>query len=142
MHNDNNYTSSSMLLLFAITVLLFGNLFAAPSLLKDEDSDDFVEFYDQRQNGTENIRIDMNGMIIVVSPLEALLAAASLLNPIFPTDFEDEFNFKKTSQGSDNKHPIPAITGTGKPNHNNKRESIQTSTTEKNNNNINNKKKG
>lgn len=140
MHNDNNYTSSNMLVLFVVVVLLFGNVFAAPSLLtKDEDNDDFVEFYDQRQNGTENIRIDMNGMVIVVSPLEALLAAATLLDPIFPSDFEDEFNFKKTSKGSENKHPVSTTTGT----HNSKRESIQNpTTTEKNNNTINNKKKG
>jgi hypothetical protein len=33
--------------------------------------------YDQRQNGTENFRLHINGVVIVHAPLEALLASVS-----------------------------------------------------------------
>ncbi|XP_069689261.1 uncharacterized protein [Periplaneta americana] len=34
--------------------------------------------YDQRQNGSENIRVHVNGIVIVHAPLEALVALASV----------------------------------------------------------------
>lgn len=34
--------------------------------------------YDQRQNGTENFRLHINGVVIVHAPLDALLALASV----------------------------------------------------------------
>lgn len=34
------------------------------------------EFYDQRQNGSENYRIHMDGMVVVVAPPEALMSVA------------------------------------------------------------------
>ncbi|KAF7989153.1 hypothetical protein HCN44_007463 [Aphidius gifuensis] len=35
------------------------------------------DYFDQRQNGTENYRIHVDGLVLVVAPIEALLLAAS-----------------------------------------------------------------
>lgn len=45
---------------------------------------DTTDYYDQRQNGTENYRIHVDGVVLVFAPVEALLlagAAASTLEP-------------------------------------------------------------
>lgn len=36
------------------------------------------EFYDQRQNGSENYRIHMDGMVVVVAPPEALMSISNV----------------------------------------------------------------
>lgn len=36
-----------------------------------------VDYYDQRQNGTENYRIHVDGVIFVVAPIETLLLAGA-----------------------------------------------------------------
>lgn len=91
---DNNW----IVAVFVALVSLFNILFAAPtatSTLQDEDNG-IMEYYDQRQNGTENIRIDLNGVVIVVSPLEALLTAASLFDSsLFQENFDDGIDFFK-----------------------------------------------
>ncbi|XP_075218116.1 uncharacterized protein LOC142322913 [Lycorma delicatula] len=59
-------------------------ILAAPS--SDNDFEDV--FYDQRQNGSENFRIHLNDVMVVVAPAEALLSVAAgseLLNPT-PSD--------------------------------------------------------
>ncbi|XP_072745881.1 uncharacterized protein [Anoplolepis gracilipes] len=38
---------------------------------------DTIDYYDQRQNGTENYRIHVDGVIFVFAPVEALLLAGS-----------------------------------------------------------------
>ncbi|XP_015175284.1 PREDICTED: uncharacterized protein LOC107065806 [Polistes dominula] len=38
------------------------------------------DHYDQRQNGTENYRVHIDGVVIVVAPVEALLMANDLIN--------------------------------------------------------------
>ncbi|GLV34122.1 hypothetical protein CBL_00051 [Carabus blaptoides fortunei] len=49
---------------------------------------DVKEFYDQRQNGTENYRIDIKDFAIVITPLETLLNIATMLDPIFLEGFK------------------------------------------------------
>lgn len=60
-------TTLSVLLL----VSLIGYSFCAPAV--DEEI-----VYDQRQNGTENFRVHINGIVIVHAPLEALTALSSV----------------------------------------------------------------
>ena len=36
--------------------------------------------YDQRQNGTENYRINLNGVIVLLAPAETVLQVAQLAN--------------------------------------------------------------
>lgn len=46
--------------------------------------------YDQRQNGTENYRLNIDGVVIAVAPAESLLAAASEIDfGDLLTDLED-----------------------------------------------------
>lgn len=49
---------------------------------------DVKQFYDQRQNGTENYRIDIKDFAIVITPLETLLNVATMLDPIFFEEFK------------------------------------------------------
>lgn len=56
-----------------LLVFKFGGLFAAP--VKDYD-DPNIELHDQRQNGTENYRLDMKDVVIVFSPLETMFSIA------------------------------------------------------------------
>lgn len=50
---------------------------AAASAAPLKDDDDNVELHDQRQNGTENYRLDMKDVLIVFSPLETIISAAA-----------------------------------------------------------------
>lgn len=53
---------------------------AAPASTYSETTD----YYDQRQNGTENYRIHLNGLVFVFAPVEAMLlagAAAGISEP-------------------------------------------------------------
>jgi hypothetical protein len=47
------------------------------------------DYFDQRQNGTENYRIHVDGLVLVVAPVEALLLASGMPDNIsdsyFPT---------------------------------------------------------
>lgn len=49
---------------------------------------EFDEVYDQRQNGSENYRLNVDGVVLVWSPPGGLLQAASLLDPAL---FEGEY---------------------------------------------------
>jgi len=62
---------------------------------------DTTDYYDQRQNGSENYRIHMDGFVFVIAPFETLLlagAAAGNSEPnfsnqgIFPIQSVDELN--------------------------------------------------
>lgn len=57
-------------------VLFFFSSFIGSILCAPAVGDETV--YDQRQNGTENIRVHMKGVVIVHAPLEALVALASV----------------------------------------------------------------
>lgn len=46
---------------------------AAPTTVRSDTTD----FYDQRQNGTENYRIHVDGVVLVFAPVEALLLAGA-----------------------------------------------------------------
>lgn len=53
---------------------------------------DIVEYYDQRQNGTDNYRIHLDGLVFVFAPVEALLlagAAGGTLQPNLPISSQD-----------------------------------------------------
>lgn len=59
-------------------VYLIANLITSAPI-KDASTDDTdVELHDQRQNGTENYRVEMKDVLIVFSPMEALISAAAL----------------------------------------------------------------
>jgi hypothetical protein len=57
-------------------VLFFFSSFIGSILCAPAVGDETV--YDQRQNGTENIRVHMKGVVIVHAPLEALVALAGV----------------------------------------------------------------
>ena len=57
--------------LFAFFVYLIIPSFGAPAVTEET-------VYDQRQNGSENIRVHVNDVVIVHAPVEALIAFASL----------------------------------------------------------------
>ncbi|KAJ9593959.1 hypothetical protein L9F63_014600 [Diploptera punctata] len=57
--------------LLAFLVYLLVPSFSAPAVTEET-------FYDQRQNGSENLRIHVNGIYIIDAPAEVLLALASL----------------------------------------------------------------
>jgi hypothetical protein len=58
------------LVLFSFSSFI-GSILCAPAVTEET-------VYDQRQNGTENIRVHIKGVVIVHAPLEALVALASL----------------------------------------------------------------
>ncbi|XP_023716150.1 uncharacterized protein LOC111869139 [Cryptotermes secundus] len=58
------------LVLFFFTSFI-GSVLCAPAVTEET-------VYDQRQNGTENIRVHIKGVVIVHAPLEALAALASV----------------------------------------------------------------
>ncbi|KAJ8968538.1 hypothetical protein NQ317_002620 [Molorchus minor] len=41
----------------------------------------FGEVYDQRQNGSENYKVNLNGVVLVYAPAESLLSTLTLLDP-------------------------------------------------------------
>lgn len=54
----------------------FEAISTSPTTVAEEDN------YDQRQNGTENYRIHVDGLVVVVAPVEALLLAGGAANGI------------------------------------------------------------
>lgn len=59
-----------------ILMLFFYSSFTGSVLCAPVVSEETV--YDQRQNGTENIRVHIKGVVLVHAPLEALVALASV----------------------------------------------------------------
>ncbi|CAG4912159.1 unnamed protein product [Colias eurytheme] len=59
---------------------------AAPAPDCEKQAD---KHYDQRQNGTENYRLNIDGVVIAIAPAESLLAAASDLDISDLLDIED-----------------------------------------------------
>ncbi|CAH0554550.1 unnamed protein product [Brassicogethes aeneus] len=79
-------------LLLLLTAVVFA-LSAPPSFRekKNKTKYDFEQFdtvYDQRQNGTENYKINVNGVVLVYAPPQSLLQAAMMLDPAL---FEGEY---------------------------------------------------
>lgn len=58
--------------------------------------------YDQRQNGTENYRLNIDGVVIAVAPADSLLAAASDL------DISDLLDLDELNELHKPKPPAPA----------------------------------
>lgn len=79
-----------------LIITLFNIIKSAP--IKDDYTDDVQ---DQRQNGTENYRIDMKDVLIVFSPLDSLLTAALATDPL---DKPDDLNL---GLFADLKHDTP-----------------------------------
>lgn len=65
---------------------------------------DTTDYYDQRQNGTENYRIHVDGVVLVFAPVEALLLAGAAAN--------SEPNLSISSQGAS---PAQSISELDKP---------------------------
>lgn len=52
---------------------------------------DTTDYYDQRQNGTENYRIHVDGVVFVFAPVEALLLMAGGTDSNLPISNHSEF---------------------------------------------------
>lgn len=63
---------------------------------RNETSDDYI-LIDQRQNGSENYRINIDGVIIAFSPLDSLLSGA-----LDDFDFTEDFDFHKPGEQKPN----------------------------------------
>lgn len=77
---------------------------SAPADCKDGHG----EHYDQRQNGTENYRLNIDGVVIAVAPAESLLAAASEIDFNDMFDLED-LNDLKPKPPAEQKPPKPIL---------------------------------
>ncbi|XP_041977369.1 uncharacterized protein LOC121731798 [Aricia agestis] len=73
----------------ALLLLLTAAASAAPA------PDCTERHYDQRQNGSENYRLNIDGVVIAVAPAESLLAAASDFDISDLLELEDFENFQK-----------------------------------------------
>lgn len=78
------------------------------------------DVYDQRQNGTENYRLNIDGVVIAIAPADALLAAASEIDLSDLLDIDDLSDFdipqkpqKPTSSSSSS--TIPWLVDDNKP---------------------------
>lgn len=70
--------------IFTLIILLkFRANLSSPIKEYDESS---VELHDQRQNGTENYRLDMKDVVIVISPLDTLFSAVSGADSVLKPD--------------------------------------------------------
>lgn len=68
------------------------------------------DYFDQRQNGTENYRIHVDGLVFVVAPIEALLLAASntgLSDNYFPINNNKTEVIKPDNEISKPEQPKP-----------------------------------
>ncbi|XP_043272446.1 uncharacterized protein [Venturia canescens] len=84
------FKRSELIILFIFVIILSSN--AAPrqqasltisrspedSTSANEEKPQIGDHYDQRQNGTENYRIHVDGLVLVVAPIEGLLLAGGL----------------------------------------------------------------
>lgn len=71
---------------------------------------DTIDYYDQRQNGTENYRIHVDGLVFVLAPFDALLLAGAAAGGT------SEPNISNSNQGISLIQPIgeldkPVVTG-------------------------------
>lgn len=78
---------------------------SAPVDCKDGHGD----HYDQRQNGTENYRLNIDGVVIAVAPADSLLAAASEIDFNDMFDLEDLNELKPKPPPSEQKPPKPIL---------------------------------
>lgn len=90
-----------------VVLCLLVHCLAAPTTKKDEDCDsgEVYEEVDQRQNGTENYRVNINGVVVMWAPAQTLLTAAQLLGD---TDFDSEFeelDFLQTQKPTAGQNP-------------------------------------
>lgn len=82
--------------------LLFGALSAitaAPAC----DQKDHKLIYDQRQNGSENYRLNIDGVVVAVAPVDSFLSALSDI------DFSDLIDLESLEQELGSKPPKPSI---------------------------------
>ncbi|KAK6637406.1 hypothetical protein RUM44_007823 [Polyplax serrata] len=81
----SSLASSVVLVLLVVVTVVFGAPFEKAGLQqsapgKAECDQEHSEVYDQRQNGTENYRIHLNGVVVLVAPAETVIQAAQLAN--------------------------------------------------------------
>lgn len=81
-----------------LTILAVTNIFCALCAPTEgpqpqdgvHDYSRFEEVYDQRQNGTENYKVDVNGVVVVWASPESILSAVTLLEPgLLEGDYPD-----------------------------------------------------
>lgn len=88
----------------AVILTLLNLAASAPVDCKDSHG----EHYDQRQNGTENYRLNIDGVVIAVAPADSLLAAVSDLD--FNDMFDlDDLNELKPKPPAEDKPPKPIL---------------------------------
>ncbi|EZA48484.1 hypothetical protein X777_12978 [Ooceraea biroi] len=71
---DETTTESAKIEASAATPQETAAIAASPTTARPDASTDY---YDQRQNGTENYRIHVDGVVLVFAPVEALLLAGA-----------------------------------------------------------------
>ncbi|CAH4037212.1 unnamed protein product [Pieris brassicae] len=87
----------------AVLFTLLGLVAAAPT----PDCDKSEKHFDQRQNGTENYRLNIDGVVIAVAPAESFLAAASDIDLSDLLDIEDFNELQKPKPPSKPLKPKP-----------------------------------
>lgn len=88
----------------AVLITLLNLASSAPVDFKDG----YGQHYDQRQNGTENYRLNIDGVVFAFAPAESLLAAASEIDFNDMFDLED-LNELKPKPPAEHKPPKPIL---------------------------------
>lgn len=101
----NNNKNQTMYKPIFVALLVVICAFGAP-LKKGENCDqneEEVELIDERQNGTENYRVNINGVVLMYAPAGSLLTAAGLLDAAnFASEFE-EVDFLQSNESDEDK---------------------------------------
>lgn len=101
----------------AVLLALLAVAFAAPKEYKEhkehKEPRDCVEIekeshYDQRQNGTENYRLNIDGVVIAVAPAESILEAAADFTDIFDIDDIEDLLKPPSSSSSSSSSNSPS----------------------------------
>ncbi|CAH2240200.1 jg1765 [Pararge aegeria aegeria] len=71
----------------AVLLALLAVAIAAPT----HDCTEHETHYDQRQNGTENYRLNIDGVVIAVAPAESIIEAAAEFGDLFDISDIDDF---------------------------------------------------
>ncbi|XP_075969863.1 uncharacterized protein LOC142972537 isoform X2 [Anticarsia gemmatalis] len=84
-------------------VALLGALVAVVSGAPTPDC--VQKHYDQRQNGSENYRVNIDGVVIAVAPAESLMSALGDMDDLFDLAMED-FDFKPKPPQDSSSSPL------------------------------------
>ena len=68
-----------------------------------------MKHYDQRQNGTENYRLNIDGVVIAVAPAESLLSALGDMDDLLDLAMEEYNNEYKPKPPQDSSSSSPSV---------------------------------